>query len=157
MMLTELPYGTPGRVFRSPMPFAYFDRMRTTWQEFLDNNIDGVVLLNEHQEYLLESQRDLKKMYSEAGMKVIHLPIPDFGTTEREAFETAIDEAINHIQNGGNLAIHCLAGLGRTGMFAACLAKRLLDFEGEEAINWVRSYVPGAVENPRQEDFVHDF
>ena len=90
-------------------------------------------------------------------MKVIHLPIPDFGTTKREVFEKAIDEAIHHIQSGGNLVIHCLAGLGRTGMFAACLAKRLLKFEGQEAIDWVRSNVVGAVENPRQERFVHEF
>lgn len=156
-MINELPYGMPGRVFRSPMPFSFFDRTRTVWQEFQENDIGVVVLLNSDNECFLESARDLKKMYRDSGLKVIHLPIPDFGTTSQDVFQAAIEEAINHIRSGDNLAVHCLAGLGRTGMFAACLAKRLLDIEGQEAINWVRTYVPGAVENPRQESFVHDF
>jgi hypothetical protein len=36
-------------------------------------------------------------------------------------------------------------------MFAACMAKGGLDYSSEEAINWVRNLIPGAVEVPEQE------
>ena len=49
------------------------------------------------------------------------------------------------------MVIHCHAGLGRTGMFAACMAKGGLDYSSEEAIQWVRESIPGAVEVRDQE------
>jgi hypothetical protein len=42
-------------------------------------------------------------------------------------------------------------------MFAACLAKIIFDMDGDEAIAWVRNFIPGAVENERQAQFVRDF
>ena len=43
------------------------------------------------------------------------------------------------------LVVHCHAGMGRTGLFLACLAQRALHMSPVEAIDWVRSYVPGAL------------
>ncbi|MDI6890887.1 MAG: protein-tyrosine phosphatase family protein [Thermodesulfovibrionales bacterium] len=46
--------------------------------------------------------------------------------------------------------IHCSAGVGRTGLFAACLAKRILGLSGEDAVRWVRRFIPMAVETNEQ-------
>jgi len=40
--------------------------------------------------------------------------------------------------------------VGRTGLFAACLARRVLGLSGEDAIRWVRRFIPEAVETSEQ-------
>jgi hypothetical protein len=39
-------------------------------------------------------------------------------------------------------------------MFTACLAKHVLGLSGEEAIAWIRHYIPGAVETSLQRQLV---
>ena len=60
-------------------------------------------------------------------------------------------------QAGKNVAIHYSAGIGRTGLFMALLARKILGYPGEEAITWVRQYVPNAVETADQKDFLSTF
>ncbi len=55
------------------------------------------------------------------------------------------------------LAMHCHAGIGRTGIFLACMAQDLLGMDAEESIRWVRGYIPGAVETPYQLQFVREY
>ena len=50
--------------------------------------------------------------------------------------------------------IHCATGIGRTGFFMAYLAKRCLGLSGAEALQWVRHYIPRAVETPKQQRLV---
>ena len=47
--------------------------------------------------------------------------------------------------------------MGRTGMFAACLAREVLGLSGDEAIAWIRRLVPGAVETRGQEDLIKTY
>ena len=155
-MLIELPFGLEGRIFRSPMPFSPYDR-GDLWESYQEEEVDMVVVLTEPQEYLVRAKRDLVTFYEEAGLDVIQLPIPDFQTpTDLVAFEDALQAVEDYAKDGWTIAIHCLAGLGRTGVFLACLARRILGFTGPEAIAWVRDYIPGALENPEQERFVMD-
>jgi hypothetical protein len=49
------------------------------------------------------------------------------------------------------------AGLGRTGLFLASLAKRALGLSGAEAIQWVRQSLPHALKTPKQQRLLlHD-
>jgi hypothetical protein len=45
---------------------------------------------------------------------------------------------------------------GRTGLFMAYLAKRCLGLSGAEALQWVRRFIPRAVETPEQQRLVLD-
>ena len=87
---------------------------------------------------------------------MIHLPIPDFDVPSREALEEAVEKTVEHAQAGRNIVIHCHAGLGRTGLFVAYLAKQVLGLSSEEAIHWTRRYVPHALETYEQEKFIID-
>src|SRR5262245_30640150 len=156
-MLTELPFGQPGRIFRSPMPFGTYDQAGEVYEEFQRNRISMIVLLAEDTECQAKAGRNLKQLYIQDGFKVLHLPIVDFGTPNLEPLRRALDTTALEVQSGRHIVIHCSAGIGRTGLFAACLAKKLLHLKGEQAIEWIRQYITGAVESPEQRNFVMIF
>ncbi|MCJ7733439.1 MAG: dual specificity protein phosphatase family protein [Anaerolineales bacterium] len=139
------------------MPFSSFDRT-DVWSAFQEEDIDLVIVLTEKQEYLVYAGMDLPAFYQSRGLESLHLPVPDFGIPEDlRDWDEALKAAIQAAQDGKNIAVHCLAGIGRTGIFMACLAKDVLGMEGEEAINWVRESVTGAMENKHQENFVINY
>lgn len=156
-MLTELPYSFPGRIFRSPMPFSRFDHS-DVWKAYQENAVDMVVVLAEGAENIVYAGKDLPAFYRSQGLDSLHIPIPDFGIPQDEqAWENGLTQVAQAAKEGKNIAIHCLAGIGRTGTFLACLAKKELGLDGEKAIRWVRDSLPGAMENSYQERFVIDY
>lgn len=155
--LIELPFGLPGRVFRSPMPFRAGDTQGEIFRQYLDEKVAVVVVLVDDAECLARTGRNLRQLYGKNGLEVIHLPIPDFSVPTQEALSAAINAAQAHGNAGKNIAVHCYAGFGRTGMFLACLARQVLGMSANEAIEWVRSYVPTAIEVPEQVDVVKNF
>jgi protein-tyrosine phosphatase len=157
MSLVELPYGLPGCIFRSPMPFTAQDPGNTLFKRYQDQGIEVVVLLVEDEQSLSRSGRDLRHFYQDHGMEVIHLPVPDFGVPTFEALESAIQATIERARAGKNVVVHCYAGLGRTGMFLACLARRVHSMSANQAIHWVRSILPGAIETSGQIRIIQDF
>lgn len=42
-------------------------------------------------------------------------------------------------------------------MFSACLAQELMGLSPQDSIEWVRQYIPGAVETEYQTQFVLDY
>ena len=152
--MIELPFAFPGRIFRSPMPFSNFDRVEV-WQSYLEQGINLVIVLAEEQEYLVYAKRDLPEFYRAKSLDVLHIPVPDFGIPEDlPQWEGGLEVAAQAAIDGKNIAVHCLAGIGRTGTFLACLAKENLRMTGEQAIRWVRESIPGAMESKYQEEFV---
>ena len=156
MSLTELPYHLPGRIFRSPMPFSVYDPQGDSLLQFKREKGSLIVLLAEEAECMERTGRNLKSLYYQEGFQVIHLPIPDFGVPSKGDLEKAVRKTVKHAQAGRNIVIHCHAGLGRTGLFVAYLAKEVLRLSSEEAIHWTRKYIPHALETPEQERFIMD-
>ena len=54
------------------------------------------------------------------------------------------------VSSSGAVAVHCKAGLGRTGTLAAAYIMRYHDFTAREAIAWVRIMRPGSIVGPQQ-------
>jgi protein-tyrosine phosphatase len=155
--ITELPFNLPGKVYRSPMPFQADYSQGGLFSQFQEAAVSTVVLLVTDEECLLRTERNLRLFYIENEMGVIYLPIPDFQIPEMHDLRNAVQEALDHVRSGGNLVVHCRAGIGRTGMFLACMAKQSLGLSGQEAIRWVRRYIPGALETSDQVRVALDF
>lgn len=154
MPVIELPFNQPGKIYASPMPFGPSDYRDEILDMYVRLNVEVVVMLADDRECLERSGRDLRNLYRDTGLEVIYLPTPDFATPARDDLQEALEEAFRKIHAGKNLAIHCNAGIGRTGMFAASLAKKTMGLSGEEAIAWVRKYIHSAVEVPEQRKLV---
>ena len=149
--------GLPGAIYRSPMPFSQFDRGLSAWDEIQAAGVEMIVMLSSEAEAHRETGRDLPGMYAAEGIEVIALPIPDYSVPETGALGPALAAAEDGLRAGKSIVVHCLGGIGRTGLFAAVLAGRLLGMGGDEAIGWVRSALPEAVETPGQEQFIHTY
>lgn len=156
--MTRIPFNFPGAVYRSPMPFGPFDPSRMVWEAYQEQGVGRVVVLTEKQENLTYSGGDLIGHYQENGLKVMHLPVPDHGQPpDSELFLQAVREIKKAGESGESIAVHCLAGIGRTGTFLACLAQLQQGLSAFEAVDWVRRFIPGAVESKNQEQFVEMF
>ncbi len=154
MELTALPFTFPGKIFRSAMPYSAYDPDGSLIPAYKSNNVSMVVVLVSEDESIRASGRNLLDFYQAQGMVVIHLPIEDFGIPEISEVREAIPLVLSHSRRGGVVAVHCHAGVGRTGMFLASLAKLGMGYSSKEAISWVREYIPGAIEDPSQEQIV---
>jgi len=71
--VTELPLGTRGRVFRSAMPFGPYDPEGHGIEEYRAHRVSVIVLLASDQECREKAKRDLRSLYQQGGLQVIHL------------------------------------------------------------------------------------
>jgi protein-tyrosine phosphatase len=157
MSLTYIPFDLPGKLYRSPMPFGRFDPEDKVFDQYLEAGITSVVMLIEEGEDLQHAQRDLKALYAQNGIKVIHFPIVDFDTPDdNQELEDNLQLVLQRVNQGEHIAIHCFAGIGRTGLFLALLARRILNIDGQQAITYLRQYFR-AVETAAQEQLVIDY
>lgn len=92
----------------------------------------------------------------EHGISLLHLPIPDFSPPTGEQVARFVAWVDEQLRRGGRVAVHCLAGQGRTGTLLACyLVSR--GASATEAVRQVRAKDPAAIETTAQEQAVHDW
>lgn len=86
-----------------------------------------------------------------------HWPVGDFGapeTTQVEAFCRLVDAAS---AKGEPVAVHCLAGIGRTGTFLAAYLMWSRGLKAAQALSEVRAKRAAYVQSVEQEDFLRDW
>lgn len=147
-----------GKIFRGKLPTL---KTCEDWAKKLqDNQVNNVVLLLTEDDWKKElNDLDLVKWYEEKGINVIKLPIPDFNVPDKNETLACLIKVLELTPKGSNTVFHCKSGIGRTGTVLACYLKKLFaSFNIQyNPITYLRHFVPGAVENSKQIEFVKNF
>ena len=157
-LMNEIPFQLPGKLYRSVMPGSrMFDPEDKVMNLYQQAGIQEVVVLNSEPDIREYARQDLHERYKQAGLAQLYAPVADFSAPPAGTWNSALQEVAELLRAGKKVAVHCHAGIGRTGMFCACLAQEILGLTPQESIEWVRQYIPGAVETEYQNQFVLEY
>jgi atypical dual specificity phosphatase len=94
---------------------------------------------------------------NDAGLMGVHLPVEDMTAPTPEQLAAAVGAIQRAAAAGLGAAVHCAAGLGRTGTVLACYFVATRGESAGAAVERVRSLRPGSVETVAQEEAVRAF
>jgi atypical dual specificity phosphatase len=97
-----------------------------------------------------------KRWVNDAGLMAVHVPVPDFEAPTNDQFDVAVETIVKGVNSAMGVAVHCLAGRGRTGTVLAAYFVATGD-SAEGAIRKVRSLRPGSIETAGQERAIHAY
>jgi atypical dual specificity phosphatase len=104
----------------------------------------------------LHERPDPPDLLALLGAEELHMPVPDSNPPTQEQLDRGVSAIVDALARGARVAVHCGAGLGRTGtLLAAYLVSRGSD--PDDAIARIREVRPGSVETLEQEQAVHEF
>lgn len=138
MRSLTLPDGIPGAVWLAPMAGRH-----ESWTQFLTQarklRVDRIVCLNPLHEIGDHAPEYLAAIHDGSlPMAWDHLPMRNFGlAAQPDAFVDRVQRTARRLREGETVLLHCAAGIGRTGTFAACLLKAL-GMSSPEALARVR-------------------
>jgi atypical dual specificity phosphatase len=93
---------------------------------------------------------------NEAGLMLVHVPVVDMEAPTQEQLDRCIATIRRANDHKLGVAVHCGAGLGRTGVVLACYFVTR-DMNAKNAIARVRRLRPGSVETDEQAEAVAEF
>jgi protein-tyrosine phosphatase len=84
--------------------------------------VQTVVSLLELHEVIELDLANEESLCLEAGLRFISFPVPDRGVPSNfVAFTNLVSVIEQRLRSGESVAVHCRAGIGRSGLFGACV------------------------------------
>lgn len=137
----QIPLDVKGKLFVSPMPFGPYDKGNALLKLYKKNHIEFVVVLVTDSELEKKARRDLLELYSKNGIQVIRLPVADYTSPDMHQVSKTVDQVSGYLRAGANIAVHCNAGVGRTGVMACCIVRDIMKIPAEDTIGYIKQYM----------------
>jgi protein-tyrosine phosphatase len=137
----QIPLGVEGKLFVSPMPFGPYDRWNQLLKIYQKNRVEFVVVLVTDDELKKKARRDLLSIYQKNSIRVIRLPVADYTSPDMKQVNKTVDIVSGYLRAGARIAVHCNAGVGRTGVMACCIVRDIMKIPAEDTIPYVRKYM----------------
>ncbi|CCN35296.1 putative CDK2-ASSOCIATED DUAL SPECIFICITY PHOSPHATASE (KINASE ASSOCIATED PHOSPHATASE) [Vibrio nigripulchritudo SO65] len=145
-----------GGLVLTPCPGTKGVALEASLQQLKDEGVQAVVTALDNAELASKAVSDLGEITEKLGMKWFQIEIED-DCAPSDAFtakwQKASPELHKILNQGGKVALHCMGGSGRTGLFAAHL---LLEkgWELADIIREIQALRPGAFTKPVQVDYI---
>ena len=122
------------------------------------NETDWAVLRDRHVEVLinLHTRAHPLQTVQERAVEQVHIPVADLTPPTQDQIDDGLRAIDQAMQRGRRVAVHCGAGMGRTGTLLACYFVKT-GLPAEEAIAHVRARRRGSIETAEQEQAVHAY
>ena len=137
----RIPLEVKGKLFVSPMPFGPYDPGNALLKMYRQRKIGFAIMLVTDAELEKKAKRDLLAIYKKHHIQPIRFPIADYTSPELHAFSKVVDQVAGYLRAGANMAVHCNAGVGRTGVMTSCIVRDVNHLPAKEAIAYVREHM----------------
>jgi len=117
----KIPTKLEGQIFVFPAPFA--DKVENYALHYLqETSIHCVVNLISDEEWQKFQGAKQQSLYAKNAIHYIHYPIQDYDVPKDDgSFNDLVNELHGHLAKGKNVGIHCIGGIGRSGLLTAAL------------------------------------
>ncbi|WP_339947621.1 hypothetical protein [uncultured Albimonas sp.] len=115
----------PGRLFIAPAP-AGGRALVSALRGMRGAGVDLLVSMLPPEEAARLGLQDAARACAAVGLAFRGFPIRDFGLPGPALFAALVEELAAEVAAGRGVAVHCRAGIGRSGMAVACVAARFL-------------------------------
>lgn len=107
----------PGSLFIMPCPSG--DHLSHDIDVYRTRGVDTVVSMLAQDEAAQLGLADECSACACVGIKFLSSPIKDFGLPEVLVFDALVQKIAGMLRDGRHIAVHCRAGIGRSGMVTA--------------------------------------
>ncbi len=117
----------PGKLMAGEYPGEYDEELtRQRIISLLRCGLNSFIDLTRRADSFHPYHEVLKEEAAQLGIEVCwqNFPIMDFSTPSRKLMQEILNEIDAQITDGRNVYVHCLAGIGRTGMVVGCYLVR---------------------------------
>lgn len=133
----------PKKIMAMSSPSTTDLRPRFFLPYFKYNRVSTIIRLNEPMYKDSEFEDD--------GVKAVDMEYPDGSNPYNDTIVKFIQICDRELAKGNALAVHCRAGLGRTGTLIGLYMMHKFGFSARSAIAWLRLCRPGSVVGDQQQ------
>ena len=137
----RIPLDVQGKLYVSPMPYGPYDPGNALMKIYRKLTIQFVVMLVTDEELDKKAKRDVLAIYRKNRIEPIRFPFKDYTSPELYQFSKVVDKVAGYLRAGAHIAVHCNAGVGRTGVMTCCIVRDVMKSAAEESIAYVKQYM----------------